>query len=180
MPDWRNTAESYGVVARALHWAIGLLLLAQLTLGVVTFELLERGAERSALAGIHKALGVVLLMMVLARLAWRSYDPVPEPPPSMCQAELRGARLGHALLYLLMMVVPVLGLLVSDTSGRATDVFGLFTVPEMVGEHEDLHDAFELAHKIGAYTLLAMIVVHVAGVVYHQLYCKDGVLRRML
>lgn len=176
----RNTAERYGLVARALHWSIGALIVAQLVLGFWTFEFMERTAERSANVNLHKALGVMLLIMVLARIAWRFYDRAPPLPASISAQERTGARLGHMLLYILMLAMPILGLLTSDTGGRATEVFGLFTVPVMVGEDEGLHEFFEDAHKVGAYALGVLIVAHFASAMYHRFVRRDGVAERML
>lgn len=176
----RNTGERYGLVARVFHWSIGLLIVAQLTLGFWTFEFMERDALRSANAGLHKALGVVLLIMILARVAWRWYDEPPALPAAMSAQERTGARVGHILLYILMLAMPILGLLVSDTGGRPTDVFGLFTVPVMVGENEELHEFFEDAHKFGAYALGLLIVFHVGAAIMHRFVRRDGVAERML
>src|SRR5262245_31910620 len=128
----RNTGERYGLVARVLHWSIGALIIAQLVVGFWTFEFMERTAQRSGNIGLHKALGVVLLLLVLVRIAWRVHDKPPALPASMSEQERNGARLGHALLYILMVAMPILGLLTNDTGGRSTDVFGLFTIPMMV------------------------------------------------
>jgi cytochrome b561 len=180
MLEWRNTAERYGVIARVLHWAIGALLLVEIAIGIVAFELLERSAQRSALIGVHKALGVTLLALVLVRIVWRALDRPPALPATMCEAERRGARAGHALLYLLMLAVPVLGWISSDLGGRAIDVFGMFSIPSVLGEHEELHEAFETGHQVAAWSLLGMIALHVAGALYNHLFRTDGVLRRML
>lgn len=176
----RNSTERYGVVARVMHWSIGLLIVAQLVLGFWTFEFMERDAIRSANVALHRALGVVLLIMILARIAWRTYDEPPALPASMSAQERTGARLGHTLLYILMLAMPILGLLVSDTGGRATDVFGLFTVPVMVGENEGLHEFFEDAHKLGAYALGLLIIVHFGAAMLHRFIRRDGVAERML
>ena len=176
----RNSTERYGLVARALHWSIGLLIIGQIALGFWTFEFMEKTAARSANVSLHKALGVVLLILVLARIAWRLYDQPPALPAAMSAQERTGARLGHTLLYILMLAMPILGLLTSDTGGRPTDVFGLFTVPMMVGENEDLHEFFEDAHKLGAYALGLMIALHFGAALYHRFIRKDGVADRML
>ena len=56
----RNTNDRYGPVARGLHWTMSLLLIVQVIGAVYVFEFMERSAERVALIGVHKALGVVL------------------------------------------------------------------------------------------------------------------------
>jgi cytochrome b561 len=179
MQQYRNSDERYGLVARILHWGIGALIVLQLAVGFYTFEFAERDATRSALVNSHKALGVLLLLFVLARLAWRAYDAPPQLPASIGPQERTGARVGHWLLYILMVAMPVLGLLTSDTGGRPTDVFGLFVIPVMVGEDEGLHEVFEDAHKFGAYALGLLVLLHVGAAIRHHRR-KDGVADRML
>jgi cytochrome b561 len=79
-----------------------------------------------------------------------------------------------------MLAMPILGILTSDTGGRPTDVFGLFTVPLMLGEHEDLHELFEDLHKFGAYALGLLIVFHLGAALMHRFIRRDGVAERML
>lgn len=180
MEGLRNSNDRYGLVARVLHWSIGTLIVLQLTVGFWTFEFMERSAARSANINAHKAMGVLLLILVLARIAWRAYDPAPALPAAMSAQERTGARLGHMLLYMLMVAMPILGLLTADTGGRPTEVFGLFTVPLMIGEDEGLHEFFEDAHKFGAYALGVLILFHLAAALMHKLHRKDGVAERML
>lgn len=175
----RNTADRYGPVARILHWSIGLLLVLQLAGGFWAFEFMERGAERSAMIGLHKAMGVVLLALVLVRIGWRLFDPPPALPAGMPVHEREGARVGHALLYLLMVAMPVIGLCIGAFADRPTDVFGLFVIPAFFEANEGLHEVMEDLHVWGAYLFSALIVLHAAAAVVHKLR-KDGVADRML
>jgi len=176
----RNTADRYGTMARVLHWAIGLLFIAQLAGGLYVFEFMERSAERSAMIGLHKAMGVTLLLLVLVRIGWRLYDPPPALPASMPAREQQGARVGHALLYLLMLVMPLIGIAIGSFNDRPTDVFGLFTIPALFAPNEELHELMEHLHAWGAYALGALIALHLAAAVYHKAVKKDGVADRML
>lgn len=176
----RNTADRYGPVARALHWSIGLLFVLQIAGGFVAFELMEKGATRSALISMHKAMGVALLALVLVRIAWRLYDAPPALPAAMPVRERQGARVGHALLYLLMLAMPLIGLSIGAFADRPTDVFGLFTIPAFFSADEAMHDLMEDLHVWGAYAFSALIVLHVAAALMHKLIRKDGIADRML
>jgi len=180
MADIRNSSDRYGLVARVLHWSIGLLIVFELALGFWTFEIMGRTAARSANVSLHKALGVTLLVLILARIAWRIYDRPPPLPATLSAYERTGARISHALFYILILAMPIIGLLVGDTGGRATDVFGLFEVPMMVGEDENLFEYFDAAHKLGAFALSLLIVLHLDRAAFHRFVRKDGVAERML
>jgi cytochrome b561 len=176
----RNTTDRYGLVARVLHWSIGLLLICQVLGGLYVFKVMERGAERTAMVGLHKAMGVTLFLLVLARIAWRLYDKPPAFPAGLGQRMADMAKAGHGALYAFMIGLPILGLLTSDTGGRPTDVFGLFTVPVMIGEDEALHELFEVAHVYGAWAFGLFIVGHIGVALWHKYGRKDGVADRML
>ena len=60
--------------------------------------------------------------------------------------------------------------------------FGV-NLPELLPKNDDWFVVFQLLHKVFAYTLLALIVLHIAGALKHRFYDKDprnDVLRRML
>lgn len=176
----RNTPERYGTVARVLHWSMGLLLVAQIAAGLWAFEFMERSAERSALIGAHKAMGVILLILVVLRLAWRAADPAPALPGTLDARLQRFARLGHGALYAFMVLLPITGILIGAYADRPTDVFGLFTVPAFFDADEAMHDVFEGAHKYGAWAFGLFIVGHAGLALWHKLVRKDGVAERML
>jgi cytochrome b561 len=176
----RNSADRYGTVARALHWSMGLLLIAQVVGAVWVFEFMARSAERAALIGVHKALGVVLLILALLRLAWRAFDPAPALPGSIDSRLQRFARLGHGALYALMVLLPIGGILIGAYAERPTDVFGLFTIPAFMAPDEAMHELFEDAHKYGGYALGVLILGHLAVALHHKYVRKDGVADRML
>lgn len=176
----RNTADRYGTVARALHWAIGLLFIAQIMGGFWVFEFMEKGDLRRQMIGVHKEMGVLLLALVLVRIAWRLYDPPPALPAAMPAHERQGARVGHALLYVVMLAMPVIGLCIGAFADRPTDVFGLFTIPAFFSANEGMHEAMEELHEWGAWLFVVLIAVHLAGAVYHKWIKQDGVADRML
>ena len=70
----RNTDEAYGVVARILHWVIGLSIIGMLCLGLYMDALPKDDLNRDALYGFHKAFGLVILFAVLLI---RGYIPDP-------------------------------------------------------------------------------------------------------
>jgi cytochrome b561 len=60
------------------------------------------------------------------------------------------------------------------------DFFGLFRVPQFTVENrQNAHD-YEDWHIYMAYVLLALIVLHILGALYHRFVKHDGVLERMI
>ncbi len=175
----RNTAEAYGSLAKFLHWAIVLLILPQYFL-VEAAEALPKGSlERLQVMSWHKSIGMTVLLLAVARLAWKVVNR-PHPAPVGEAWQRKAAAAGHGLLYLLILLQPLTGWIVSSSGNAPVTLFGWFQFPAIVAENHDLHEAFEEVHEFLFFTLLGIAVVHVAAAIYHHVVLKDNVLRRML
>lgn len=175
----RNTLERYGALAQLFHWLTVAFVIGQF----VTMSLAEdlpRGPERLALYDLHKSFGVTILGLAIARLAWRFANPVPPAPADVKPWERRAADVSHWLLYALIFALPLTGWIMSVTGGRPVEWFGLFALPNPVGENHDLHEALEEVHETLATALLVVAGVHALAALRHHFLLKDDVLRRML
>ncbi|MCE8021687.1 cytochrome b [Halomonas sp. MCCC 1A11036] len=167
-------AAHYGRVNRYLHWGMALLLAWQFTTTSVRV-LLSDTALDELLWSTHRPTGFLLLALVVVRVAWAFASRASQPP-----ALSAAARLGHLTLYGLMLVVPSVALLRQYGSGRAFEPFGIPLMPGFEGERiEWMVAAGSLFHGVLGWTLLALIVGHVAMVVWHRRNGQD-VLPRML
>jgi cytochrome b561 len=176
----RNSETRWGAVAKILHWVIAVVLLVSLVYGWWMTRFPDRSL-RFEHYGLHGSIGYDLLLLMLLRLGWRTFDRAPLPPPGTARWEIVAAKLGHVLLYLLTIGVCILGWLLSGTMRRPLDaeLFGAIPIP-VLALGRPYHELFEDAHKIVAYTLLALVVVHVAAALRHHFVKRNDVLRRML
>jgi cytochrome b561 len=85
----------------------------------------------------------------------------------------------HAALYALFFAIPLLGWAYSSAAGFPIVVFGVLPLPDWVPVSPDLAEALKPLHKWAALTLTALVGLHVAAVVKHQLIDRDGLLWRM-
>ncbi len=173
-----TVSERYDPVARALHWGMAATIMALWVVGHM-IDALPKGTMRSEVIGLHKAIGVIMLVLAVGRLAWRVARPQPPLPATMPAGEQRLAKLGHMALYALMLAIPVDGILMSQSGGREVAVFGL-TLPVMVAKDEALRDLFRAGHGALGWVLAVVLVGHVLAALRHHLILKDEVLRRML
>ena len=165
----------YSLPAMALHWAQAILVVWLLWLGWTMVDL-PKGAERSAAYSLHKSLGLLVLVLTVLRLGWRLRH---APPPALVsgwQARVAGGV--HHALYLILLLTPLAGYLLSSFTPYPLRFFGLEVV-KLGWPDETLNATFKSAHVILAWTGAALIAVHVAAAIKHALL-RDGTLQRML
>lgn len=173
----RNTSTHFGAVAKFLHWLLFLLITGLLISGLVAEDLGEELED--VVFGLHKAIGVVVLVLVPLRWGWRLSGVNPASPANSAAWEIMLARLTHFGLYLLMLLQPLTGFLMVQLEGHPINFFGLFEMPMLFAKDKALGHWFGEAHEIGWFALAALIGLHAAAVLYHHFIRKDDVLRRM-
>jgi cytochrome b561 len=175
----RNTANTYGAVAKFLHWGIVILIIAQYVLAEAA-EDLEDGPDKLATIANHKSVGMLILLLMLARIGWKLANRgLPQPVP-MARPQQVAAAAGHGILYLLLILLPLSGWMMSSAAGYPTGLFGLFEFPMLGGENHDLHEALEEVHETLFNAVFTVAVLHALAAGYHHFWMKDDTLRRML
>ncbi len=175
----RNTPHRFGAVSKWLHWLTALAVLGMIPLGIYMHEL-PLGVEKLRLYALHKSIGVCILAVTLVRLGWWAANPVPVPLGQRRPWEHRLARSVQAALYLCLLGMPVSGWLMSSASNFSVSVFGLFTLPDFIAPSEPAFELWRTVHFGIAVTLVAALVLHLAGALRHHFLLRDDTLRRML
>lgn len=172
-----DDALRYGLVSRVLHWGMAALFAWQFT-GMILKYVLGRVPLMAFWVGTHASVGTLLFLLILLRAGWalaqRRHRPVYE-------AGLFGrlAAAGHLVMYGLMLIVPVLGVLRMIGGERPVALFGIAIRPGREQEIGWLTAPANLIHGPLAWTLLVLIVGHVAMVLLHRFAWRDDVLSRM-
>jgi cytochrome b561 len=175
-----NTAERWGSVSIALHWTIAaLVLLVQVPAGI-TMVAVEPGTLQNVFYNVHKTNGIVIFLLAIVRLGWRWSHPVPFLPADMPGWQAKLARTTHALLYIVLFLMPITGFLYTAMGGFPVPFFMVYDLARLVPENKPVAEIFKYAHLTLQFVLYATVVLHVAGAFNHHLVRKDGVLRRML
>lgn len=172
----------YDPFMRTLHWGMFVLLAAVCAL-VELHEIFPKGSSgRSAMMGLHMALGVSAFAVVLPRLFWRVVQKLRGALPD--DRELPAwqrllANAMHLALYALLLALPLAGYLAVALDAHTVDVFGLFTLPAIgAGDHDLAHQVKEV-HEAMATTLYFLVAAHVAAALWHHFGQHDDVLLRM-
>ncbi|MGI9245960.1 MAG: cytochrome b [Steroidobacteraceae bacterium] len=176
----RNTAEAYGSLARFLHWSIVLLLILQWFLAERAHDLPDDSAEQATMMGWHISLGMTVLLLALVRIGWKVANGGHPSALGQVAWQRKAAAAGHGLLYLLILLQPLSGWLMTSAGGYPVGLFGWFDFPALGAENHDLHESLEDVHEFLFNALVVVAAVHVAAALYHHFLLKDDTLRRML
>lgn len=176
-PGLSDTKSGYGLVSRSLHWLMAMLFVWQFA-----SALLRVFARDTPLTGFfwstHYSVGFTICVLALLRGAWGLINL--ERRPSYDGGLLgRAASAAHLSMYVLMIVVPVLAILRAVGSGRGLTVYGVELVARGGEANPMLTAPANAAHGLFGWTLLALIVGHIAMALLHGLVWRDPALDRM-
>ena len=169
----------YTATAKGLHWLMALMILGLLALGFY-MEDLPLSPEKLQFYSWHKWAGVTVFVLVWLRLLWRVAHRPPAYPPSMWGLQQGLAHSGHLVLYVLMIVIPLSGWLMSSAKGVQTVWFGVLPLPDLIGRDKALGKQLAELHSALNIGFLLLIGGHAAAALFHHLVHKDDILRRML
>ena len=180
MSGMRNTAGQYGLVAQFFHWSIVVLILTQY---LWAWRIDQEGAvsrARLELVTQHKTIGMIILALAVARLAWRLFDRPPRLPDSVAGWERGAAAATHWLLYGLILAMPLTGWLYSSAAGFGDQWWGPVNFPALMGSSDYWQDVLGAVHGWLAVALAALAGLHVLAALRHHFILRDAVLSRML
>ncbi len=179
----REPTQIYSHTARLLHWLTVALLALQFPVG---FYMVHRGGTlniwdtlTNALYGTHKLAGVVILILVVLRLTYRTTQGAPPDEPTIEPWQRVISHLSHWALYGLLIAAPIAGY-IGISLFPALDIFGFFSLPGVVAPDKEASKTAFAVHGWLVIVLGVLIAVHVGAALYHYLIRKDDVLGRMI
>jgi cytochrome b561 len=159
-----------------LHWVTAALVGLLWAIAQV-IDYFPTGAPKIAVRSVHIILGVLLGVILLTRIVWRSRSARRLPRANDGVAG-HAARIVHLALYAGLAAVILLG--ISNAWARGDSIFGLFGIPKLYPGNPHLKPAVENLHKTFANALVILAAAHALAAVVHHFILRDGVLRRML
>ena len=177
-----NTEDRYGAIAILFHWSMAFLVIGLAALGLYMVTLPDVGfnTKKVTLVLYHKEFGLLVLVLLATRLAWRVTHILPRLVEHMPDWQQIAARFVHLSFYALLFALPMTGCLMSSAAGIPVSFFGLFILPDFVHRDDDLFQRYIAIHKWLGYVLLFLIFVHAGAALRHHFVFKDDTLRRML
>jgi len=185
LPGHRST---YSAVAIVLHWLIAALILANVGLAWY-FTNLPKLAQFGP-AGLHKSIGITVLLLTLVRIGWRFTARPPPLPDTLRPWERWAAKATHVLFYVIMLGMPLSGWAMTSASPlirlHPTVLYGVLQWPALPFGHLDrdtldgLRKLFGRTHSLLAWVAYFTIAIHVLAALKHQVIDRDDVMGRML
>lgn len=174
----RDTVFEYGSVSKFFHWVIATLVLIMLIVGF-SFNFIKNEAVSDVLFTLHKSTGLNILVLVILWSIWR----LANMKPSLEHIPLwqkRAAISVHTLLFLLLIIMPISGWVMSVAAGYPPVYYGLFTVSLPIAKNKLVADAGQNVHDTLAFIIAGLVIIHILAALQHYFFTRDQVLQRML
>ena len=172
-------AQRYDALTVKLHWATAILVVL-LWGSAQIIDLFAKGPPRWNMLSVHMLLGLVLAVVLVWRVLWRTTGGVQivESVESAGGALYWAGRLTHISLYLLIAAQLLLGL--ANAWVRGDHVFTWFVIPAFDATDKVLRRDVGGLHELVANLILIVAGLHAAAALFHHYVLHDNVLRRML
>lgn len=169
----------YTRTAMLLHWLMAVLIIGLFGLGIYMADL-PLSPQKLKFYSYHKWAGITVLVLALARLAWRIGHTPPPLPASQPQWQQFTAHAGHGFLYVLIFAAPLSGWMMSSALGFPVVWFGVLPLPDLIDKNKELGELLKLVHQYLNYAFLVVVAGHALVAIKHQWLDRDGTLSRML
>jgi len=168
----------YGTTAKVFHWLIVALLLVQYPIGWLMPDI-HRGMKPGAAMTSHVSFGMVILVLIVLRLAWRLAHPV-APESSLPPWQRLSSEAVHWLLYALVLATTISGWLFASFRGWSMSLFYLAPLPMLTSDNAAAGKTMDGLHQAMEWALLVMVGVHVAAAMAHLFIYRDRIMQRVL
>ncbi|UDL92985.1 cytochrome b [Lichenihabitans sp. PAMC28606] len=181
--------QRYTSVAIALHWLIGLAILAMVVMGLLMVHGSLAPADKFRLYQLHKSVGLTILILAVLRLVWRFSHRPPTLPADMPAWERGAAEGTHVVLYAFMIGLPLVGwaLVSASPFNLPTVLYGVLPWPHLsflsslpAASKKSVGAVLEMVHAYGAYVLIAFVALHAGAALRHYFIEQDTILQRMI
>ena len=175
----RDTHKKFTWPTIGLHWIIAIAMIAMLAFGLY-LEDMPRGPEKGELIGLHKSVGMLILLFALVRIVWRVLNKFPKPITPLVNWQAKLAKFTHWVLIIGTVLMPVSGMFMAIGGGHAVGIFGLEIIASSPDKIKVLSQVGHTAHGLSGKLLILFVLLHFIGAIKHQFIDKDGTLSRML
>ena len=157
-----------------------MLVTCQLALAVVLTQLRSLSYGQLVLS-LHRQLGLVILLLVLARLVLGRWHKVPSYGSSSLPTwQVRAATLVHVAFLALLVAQPVLGMLVAWGRGDTVSLLWAIDIPAPLELSDVVRERIMSVHAAVAVLLFSLCLLHAGAVLFNRIVRRVSVIDRML
>ena len=175
-----DSENKFGLITKALHWLSAIVIFALFGVGFWMVDLTYYSEWYRTAPHWHKSIGILLLVATLFRLGWKLFTPTPRGIESHTKMVKLATKIGHATIYIVLFIILFSGYFISSADGRGIEVFNWFEVPGLGALIDNQEDIAGDVHKYAAYSLMALVVLHLGAALKHHFIDKDATLTRMI
>jgi len=175
-----NSDSQFGIISKSIHWLVAITVFGLFGVGLWMVDLTYYDSWYRTAPSYHKSVGVLLGVLMIARVLWMLRAGKPKPLVSHQRWEVISAKATHVLLYVLVFSIITSGYLISTADGRGLEVFNWFQIPSLGEVIENQEDVAGEVHELLAFGLIGLVVLHAAAAIKHHFIDKDLTLKRML
>ena len=162
-----------------LHWLMLLFLVAVFAAMELSDGFPKGSDTRASLKTLHFTLGLTVFTLVWVRLIAKLVSPAPLIHLPIARWQEVTAKVVQALLYLLMIAMPLLGWLMLSASGKLIPFYG-WQLPALITENKGLVETIKEIYEIGASAIYVLVGIHAAAALYHHCFVRDNTLLHIL
>jgi len=170
-------SQKYGHVALFLHWLMAALIIFNIAAAKLTEDLSRE--TRGVWMYQHKAVGTLILGLIIWRLIWRLTHDVPPLPATTSRLNVFLAHAGHWTLYGLMIFVPLTGFVKELVRGRDIGLW-LFDLQSPFTSDVATAKIFGSLHDLAGNITMFLVAGHIIMAIVHQYYLRDKLINRMM
>jgi len=176
---FRNTSAEFGVISKVLHWLVALIMISLIAIGWYTSGLDDETVLYWRMLDLHVALGLSIFMLFFIKVTWMILSPGPDFVPGLASWERLVARLVHGFFVIAIALIPVAGFLYIASDGEPVNIYDLVEIPDIGSYSKTVRNTIYDIHMYTAYTVAALIVVHIMAALKHHFIDLDDTLRRI-
>lgn len=184
----KHTEHSrYSPIGIAFHWTMAFLVLFQIGWGYYT-SWLPAGGDKLFGYQVHSAAGLPILLLGLARFAWRLAIPGPQNDADTQGWQSQAAYAIHYVFYICFFGLPLTGWAMWSSVATPGPLYvaGVLPWPQLPLDQLSqtarwqVMDVAEDVHLTLIWVLLLVIPLHVGAALKHHFWDRHDVLRGML
>ena len=174
-----SDTRKFGALQQTFHGATAFVLFGQIPLAWYMIDL-PLSPDKLGTYALHKSIGMVLFALAVSRAVWALLAKRPALPGTMPRWQVLASKGVEFLLYILVILMPITGWLMSSAANFPVSVFGVVTLPDLVEPNEALFEQLKFGHMMQSRLLIALAAIHILAALKHHFIDKDNVLMSML